>query len=138
MKSLVLSFFMLLSFKTFATESGLVIQNATIRIPPPAITTTAMFLKITNKSSQDVGLLKVSGDFAGNFELHTMEMAGGKMKMRPLNMIEVKKKSSVELQSGGMHIMIFNVKKPLKAGEIYKVKMLFNNKQEIEVDAKVI
>ncbi len=136
MKKLLSVSLLLLSLNLFAS-TDIEIQNPKIRLTPPGMNMTAMFLKIVNHTDKDLKVVKVSGDFAGSYELHTMEMLDGKMKMRQVDFIELKKKSTTELKSGGLHIMIFDVKKPLKAGDVHKLKFTLDNKSEVEVNAKV-
>ena len=50
-------------------------------------------------------------------EIHTMSMENGVMKMRQLEDLPLPAKQPVKLGPGGDHLMLFNLKKPLKAGE---------------------
>lgn len=136
MKKLFTAILLSLSLNLFAA-TDIEIQNPRIRLTPPGMNITAMFLKIVNHSDKDLKVVKVTGDFAGTFELHTMEMLDGQMKMRQVDSIELKKKSTTELKPGGLHIMIFDVKKPLSVGETHKLKFILDNKSEVEVNAKV-
>ena len=136
MKILFTTFVLTISLSLFASGK-IEIQSPIIRLPPPGMEVTAMFLKITNQTENDLKIVKVTGDFAQSFELHNMQMIDGKMKMRPVEFIELKKKSTTELKSGGFHIMIFNLKKPLTQGEHHKVKLILDNKNEVEINALV-
>jgi len=136
MKTLITASFLLFSLNSFAAKN-IEVQNSKIRLTPPGMNVSAMFLKIINHSDKDLKIIKVTGDFAGSFELHNMEMIDGKMKMRTVESIDVKAKSETELKHGGLHIMIFNIKKPLKEGELHKLKLSLDDKSEIEFDAKV-
>lgn len=136
MNFLVVILFSILSFNLFAM-TDVDIKNPTIKLPPPGMEVTAIFLKITNRSEKDLKIIKASGDFAETFELHTMEMNAGKMSMRPVASIDVKKNSSTELTSKGLHIMVFDLKKPLKEGEIHKLKLTLDDKTEMEINAIV-
>ena len=137
MKNLAIIFVLLGSFKLFAA-GGIEIQNPVIRLTPPGMTVTAIFLKINNNTDKDLKIIKVTGDFANSFELHNMEILEGKMKMRSIDSILLKNKTTTELKSGGLHLMVFGLKKPLKEGEHHKLKIVLDNKSEIEVDAKVV
>lgn len=136
MKKMFTIMLLTLSLNVFAA-AGIEIQNPTIRLTPPGLKVTAMFLKIVNNTDKDLKLQKASGEFAETFELHTMDMAHGKMKMRAVDSIDLKKKSTTELKSGGYHIMIFGLKQPLKDGEVHKVKLTLDNQAEVVVNAKV-
>lgn len=136
MKTIISALLLILSLNSFAAQN-IEIQNPKIRLTPPGMNVSAMFLKIINHSDKNLKIVKVSGEFAGSFELHNMEMIDGKMKMRTVESIDLKAKSETELKTGGLHIMIFNIKKPLKEGESHKLKLSLDDKTEIEVNAKV-
>lgn len=136
MKKLITFILFTISINLFAA-SDIEIQNPIIRLAPPGMNITAAFLKVINHTKQDIKILKVIGDFAKNYELHNMDMIEGRMQMRPVDSIEVKANSFTELKSGGLHIMIFDVKKPMKIGDQYKLKLILDNKKEIEFIGKV-
>lgn len=136
MKALFTALLLFISLDLFAAND-IEILNPKIRLPPPGMNMTAMFFKIINHSANDLRILKISGDFAGAFELHSMETIDGQMKMRAVDFIELKKNSTTELKSGGFHVMIFNLKKSLKDGETQRVKLTLDNKKEIEINSKV-
>ncbi len=115
------------------SSSQLEISDPMIKMPPPGLTVSAIFLKIINNSQKDLKLIKVSGDFAAQFELHTMEMKDNMMKMRQVESIMVKKGATVELKSGGLHIMVFDIKKPLVLGKKYNLKLFFDDKSTREI-----
>jgi copper(I)-binding protein len=138
MTKLISLFLLILSFNVFAvSENNIQIQTPIIRSTPPGMNVTAIFFKIVNNTKEDLKIIKVTGDFAKTFELHKMEMAEGRMQMRPIDFITVGKNSTSELKSGGLHIMVFGVLLPLKRGEVHKFKIILNNKTEIEVSGKV-
>lgn len=116
------------TFEAFAA-SKIQIKDAHIRLTPPGAATTAAFATIVNHTDKDVELLSVEGDFAQTFELHDMDMSGGVMKMRKVSSIQIKKHATVELKSGGLHIMIFDLKKPLNKDQKYNLKFNFSNKE---------
>lgn len=134
MKKMILILGLVLSVNVFAADVE--VKEAIIKPTLPGMQVTAIFTKIINNSDKDIKLLKVTGDFAGTFELHNMEMAGGKMIMRPVDFILLKSKSTTELKSGGLHIMVFDVKRPVVEGSEYKAKLILDNKKEIPFAAK--
>jgi copper(I)-binding protein len=138
MTKIITLFLVILSFNVYAlSENNIQIQAPIIRSTPPGMNVTAIFFKIVNNTPEDLKIIKVTGDFAKTFELHKMEMAEGRMQMRPIDFITIGKNSRTELKSGGLHIMVFGVQKPLKSGEVHKFKIILSNKTEIEVSGKV-
>lgn len=137
MKTAFLFIFLLLSFNILA-NSQIEILTPVIRLPPPGQNVSAIFLKISNKSQKDLSLIKVSGDFAEQFELHTMEMKDNMMRMRQVDLILLKKETTTELKSGGLHIMVFDIKKPLENDKVYDLKLFFNDKSEKLIKVKAV
>lgn len=136
MKKMILIFSLVLSANLFAADVE--VKDASIKSTLPGMQVTAIFTKIINNTDKDIKLMKVTGDFAGVFELHTMEMGDGKMVMRPVDFILLKGKSTTELKSGGLHIMVFDVKKPVVVGGEYKAKLILDNKKEIPFNVKAL
>lgn len=85
----------------------------------------AAYLTITNNGDADERLLKVSTPI-GQSSLHSTSMENGVMRMRPINVLVIPAHSSVELKSGGMHIMIMGVKQPLQAGSAFPLTLDFD------------
>jgi copper(I)-binding protein len=96
------------------------------------------YLKITNSgTSADrfVGATSAASDHA---EIHEMSMNDGVMKMRPLlNGLEIKPGETVELKSGGYHLMFMDLKQPLKQGDTFKATLQFQKAGPLEVSFNV-
>lgn len=90
------------------------------------------FLKIENKGAADK-LVAASSPVAKEVQLHSMSMEGNVMKMRELKVIDVPANSEVKLQPGGLHIMLIDIKAPLKKGDTVPVKLKFEKAGEVEV-----
>lgn len=127
-----------LTLSTAATEaSDIELKKAIIRLPPPGSTTTAMFVEITNKGKRDRTLEKASGSISDDIELHEMSMTGGKMSMRNTAKIILKKDTVTSLKPGGLHIMIFNLKRPLKEKEAIEVILELDGQEKLQTKAIV-
>ena len=137
MKSLlnVTAFLFMLNMPMAFAQSPLEITNAIVRMPVvPSVTVTAAFMTIKNNSEKDLKLIGAKGEMAGYFELHTMDMKDGKMKMRTVDSIILKAKSTTKLESGGLHLMIFDLKKPLEEKKTYTINLIFDDKSEKKID----
>lgn len=137
MKNLFTIFIFLLSLKLFAAND-LIVESPSVRLTPPNAPVTAIYLKITNHKNTDLNLISVKGELAEKFELHDMQMSNGKMIMREIKKILIKRHSSTELKSGGLHIMVFKLKKTLKEGDLHNLTLIFDDKSLIPVIAKVV
>lgn len=136
MKKMLVCLLMVLSSAVYSSE-GIEVKNAVVRMTPPGMTVSAMFMELENTTSKDVKLVKVSSDFAQSFELHNMEMKDSKMQMRAVDSILLPRNSVTTLKSGGFHIMIFDIKKSLKIGDKFKIRLLLDSKKELTIEAVV-
>ena len=101
------------------------VSDAWVRLPPPGAQVAAAYL--TLESKQALSLSNVTSPAAEAVEIHTMSMHGGMMEMRQLPALELEAGKPVKLEPGGLHLMLINLKKPLKEGD--KVQFVLNFKQ---------
>ena len=85
----------------------------------------AAYMTIT--SASDTSLVKVESSASDSIEIHSMSMENGIMKMRMLEQLDLKAKTPNKLTPGGFHLMLFDLKKPLKAGETVSFSLHFKN-----------
>lgn len=83
---------------------------------------------MTFNSPQDSTLVDVETPAAGRVEIHSMSMDNGVMKMRMLEALPLKAGKPEKLAPGGFHLMLFDLKKPLKAGENINFRLCFKDK----------
>jgi len=74
-----------------------------------------VYMEIT--SARDARLTGVASPVARAAEVHLMTMDGGTMKMRVVEALDLPAGRPVKLAPGGYHVMLFDLKKPLVAGE---------------------
>lgn len=74
---------------------------------------------------RDVGLTGARSPVAGVVELHEMKIDNGIMRMRAVGELPLKAGQSIELKSGGYHLMMMDLKRQLKAGEIVPLTLEF-------------
>lgn len=94
------------------------------------------FLKITGGASAD-RLLSVSAGVSKTTELHTMEMDGNVMRMRPIEALDIPAGATVELKPGGRHVMFMGLAQPLKVGTSFPLTLRFEKAGEVKVDVQV-
>jgi periplasmic copper chaperone A len=109
------------------------------RATPKGATVAGAYLKITNTGTTPDRLVGGSSPVAGRFEVHEMTMDNGVMKMRPLKGgLEIKPGQSVEFKPGSYHIMLLDLKQPLKKGDHVKGTLTFEKAGSIDVDYPVV
>jgi copper(I)-binding protein len=100
---------------------------------------TGAFLQIT--SPVDARLVQVKSPVAGVVEVHEMAMDGNVMKMRAIPGLDLPAGKAVELKPGGYHVMLMDLKQPLKAGDTVPLTLSIEGKDKkvetVEVKATV-
>jgi copper(I)-binding protein len=96
----------------------LVITQPWSRATPGGAKIAGGFLTIENKGAAPDRLVSVAGDVAGRVEIHEMAMNNGVMTMRPLDKgLAIEPGKTVKLAPGGYHLMLMDLKNPLKQGD---------------------
>jgi hypothetical protein len=100
---------------------------------------TGAFMQL--RSADGAALVGAESPVAGVVEIHEMRMEGNVMRMRAVPKLELPAGQAVDLKPGGYHIMLMNLKAPLRKGESVPIKLKFQGKdgkpQEVEVKAEV-
>lgn len=115
------------------------VTDAWARPTVPAQAVGAAYLTLT--SSSDAQLLKAESPVAQTVELHTMSMNNGVMQMRAIQSLPLPAGKPVMLMPGGNHIMLIDLKQPLKVGERVPLQLTVqegsSKPQVLKVEAEV-
>ena len=132
----------MLAALTFASPPALAqveAKSAWVRGTVGAQKTTGAYLEIT--SAQGGSLVGAESASAGTVEVHEMRMEGNVMRMRAVPRLDLPAGKTVALKPGGYHIMLIDLKQPLKKGDTVPLKLKVENKDKsvsvIEVKAEV-
>lgn len=123
---------------TFAAE--LMIHNAYARASFPMAQTGAVYVSIHNASPAPVTLsrVSVSSDIASEAQIHTSEMQNDMMRMREVtDGITIDADAMLTMESGGYHIMLIGLKKPLVEGDVFSLTLGFNDNTKLQADIEV-
>lgn len=114
------------------------IEGAYARASIPNVPNSAAFFVIKNNSDKDIAITSANSDIAEKNELHTHIKENKMMKMMKIEKLVVPAKSSLELKSGGDHVMLMGLKKELKAGDEISLELSFSDgdKKSIKVPVK--
>ena len=116
----------------------LVITQAWTRATPNGAKIGGGYLTIENKGSTPDRLIGGSADIAGKLEVHEMAMKDGVMTMRPLgDGLTIDPGKVVKLAPGGYHLMMFDLKSPLKQGDTLPITLKFEKAGEVKVSLAV-
>jgi copper(I)-binding protein len=116
----------------------LVISQAWSRATPNGAKTGGGYLTIENKGSAPDRLIGCSSDLAGTVQVHEMTVINGVMKMRPLDGgLTIDPGKTVKLAPGGYHLMLMELKGPLKQGDKLPVMLEFEKAGKVQVSLDV-
>ena len=114
------------------------IDHPWARATPGGATVGGGFMKIKNAGSAADRLVAGSAEVAGRVEIHEMAVIDGIMKMRALDKgLEIAPGKTVELKPGGFHVMLMDLKRPLKQGETVKATLVFEKAGSLQVEFQV-
>ncbi len=123
------------------SKGSLVIEHPHAMATAPGQPNGAIFFKsISNKGTSADQLIGSRATVSKTIEIHRMEMDNNIMRMREISGIELPANSKVTMARGskdGYHLMLMNLKAPLKEGEKFPVTLIFKNAGEVEVTVAV-
>jgi copper(I)-binding protein len=96
----------------------------------------AIYMTINNPSQADA-LVEARCDVAATVELHMTTMESGVMKMQAQDSIALPVNGQVKLEPGGLHVMLINLRRDLKAGDQFPVTLRFQHAQEMTLQVQV-
>ena len=96
-------------------------RAAWVRGTAPGQTTAGAYMELT--SDRRASLLGAESPAAGSAEIHEMKMDGNVMRMRAVTRLELPPGKTVELKPGGHHMMLVDLKRPLKKGDLVPIRL---------------
>lgn len=116
----------------------LVIENPWSRATPAGAKVAVGYVAIKNTGSEPDRLVGGSSELAGRVEVHQMSVTNGVMQMRPVpDGLELKPGATTDLKPGGYHLMMMDLKRPLKEGETVKGTLTFERAGTVPVEFQV-
>jgi len=108
-------------------KDDVLISDAWARATAPGQTVGAAYMTLT--SPADSTLVYVESSIADSAEIHSMTMKNDVMIMRMLEELPLKAGKPEKLAPGGFHLMLFDLKAPLKAGETVMLTLCFKDEK---------
>jgi len=107
------------------------VKNAWVRATVQGQKATGAFMQITAPAAST--LISVSTPVAGVAEVHEMKMDGDVMRMRPLAKgLELPAGKAVQLQPGGYHLMLMDLKLPLQKDTTIPVTLTLQDSKGVQ------
>ena len=113
------------------------IENAWSRATPPGAKIAAGYMTIRNASKTADKLLSVSSPAAEKVETHVTVKDGDIFRMREVKGYDVPAGGAFELKPGGAHLMLVNVRAPLKEGDKVPLTLRFERAGEVKTELNV-
>ena len=118
-------------------NSIILIENAYVRATIPGTTIASSYMEIENKGDKTVTLLSASSNISPRIEIHQHTMLDGMMRMRKVDSIDINPKERVKLQPSGLHLMLFDVKKPLNSPDHIELMLNFSTNESVTVQVPI-
>jgi periplasmic copper chaperone A len=120
------------------TAANIKVVHPWSRATPPGAKVGGGYLKIENKGAVPDRLLGGTSEIAPRIEVHETTVTDGVARMRPLGEgLQVPADGGAELKPGGVHLMLLDLKSPLKQGEKIKATLMFEQAGRVEVEFEV-
>lgn len=131
--ALTLGFFAL----SASAEGDIQVRDAWVQAAPPGVKVLAAYMEIRNNGKKQQVLTGVSSPAFGQVGIHRSVIHGNMAHMEHLKELAIPPDASVALQPGGLHLMLMDAKKTLKAGDQVPMTLIFGDGEKIAVTATV-
>jgi copper(I)-binding protein len=99
----------------------------------PVSTETAAYLSFSNHGSIEDTLLSISSPLADSVTLHDSRNEGGLVRMEAVERLVLPPGTSIEMEPGGLHLMLTSLKVGLTAGKRLPLVVTFARAGRLEV-----
>lgn len=104
---------------------------------PPSMAQSNAVGFLTLNAAGDDALVGVASDCCKTIEMHEMTMKNDVMRMRRVKRIALPDHTDIKLESGGYHLMLIGLKKPLDVGDKVPVTLRFKHADPVEAVLEV-
>lgn len=134
---LTLSFAALAFSATCLAADAITIIDPYVRLAPPGARATGAYMVVRNAGETALSIVKAASPAAKTVELHTHIHDGGVMRMRQVKDIPLPAKGEAVLAPGGYHVMLIDMKAPLKEGDKVAITLGFSDGSTKSIEAPV-
>lgn len=101
------------------------LDDAYIRGLPPGVANTAAYMTIINNGDEPVELTHGSSPIAASVMLHSTMEHGGMLHMAHVDSVVINANSKLQLESGGMHLMLMELNEHPQPGDEVELTLHF-------------
>jgi copper(I)-binding protein len=113
-------------------------SNARIKNLPPTVPVRAGYVSIHNPGAAPVIVVGARSERFASVEFHRSLMQDGMMRMEPVSELTIAAGSSLELEPGGLHMMMMQPLQPTRPGESIELFLLLQDGSEQLLPMEVI
>ncbi len=124
-----------LTVSTVVWAQGVEVKDAWARATVQGQMATGAFMKLTSKEGSR--LVSASSPVAGVTEVHEMKMDNNIMKMSAIPGLDLPAGKAVELKPGGYHVMLMDLKMPLKKDSTIPLTLVFKDAKGVETKTEL-
>ena len=137
--SRMLTALLLLIGASVATANAtLEISEAWVREAPPTARMMAGYMTINNTGDAPVTVISISSPDFDSAEIHRTVIEEDVARMLPVSQLEIPANSQVKLEPGGLHLMLFDAKRPLPEGEAVNFIIHLRDDDPLSTTAPVV
>lgn len=114
------------------------IEQPFARATAPTARAGGAYMTIVNSAATADRLLRAESSVAARVELHTVIKEGDVMRMREVPAIDVPANGKATLAPGGFHVMLMELKAPLRAGDTAAITLVFEKAGRIDVAVPIL
>jgi periplasmic copper chaperone A len=107
-----------------------------VKLPAPGESGAMAFVAIENPTMYGIYVTSATADAAGKVELRDGSQSGD-ARLKPIEFISVPAYDRVDMGPGGIHLMLIDLKRPLKEGDRVVLMLSTDNARTLEVAAIV-
>ncbi|MDR2871253.1 MAG: copper chaperone PCu(A)C [Xanthomonadaceae bacterium] len=112
-------------------------EKGWIRLPPAPMAMLGGFGHIRNKCDQPMAIVSVSSPLFSDVSLHETRLVDGVSQMREVERLPVSPGRSVQLQPGGLHLMLMEPTKVLEENEVVPISLTLEDGRTIHGQLRV-
>jgi hypothetical protein len=128
---------LLLTFIASPAIAQVTVTDPWTRATAPGARIAAGYMTIRNAGKTPDKLVSASSPAAEKVETHLTVKDGDIFRMREVKGYDIPAGGSFELKPGGAHLMLVNVKAPLKEGDKVRLTLRFQNAGEVKTLLRV-
>ena len=114
------------------------ISDAWIKNLPPSVPVRAGYMTIHNPQSRALSIVATSSKAFASVEIHETRMQDGMMRMDPVPRLKIEAGASVQLEPGGLHLMMMHPAEPTSVGQVIGITIELDDgsRQELQLTVR--